>query len=64
MVVKLKMDVFFNRRWWHIGKIKLKFEGIKQKFDSEPVYNKIFMKTKTKFYSDEATIFHNKKFLR
>ena len=33
---------------------------IKKELDSEPVYNK-FLKTKIKFYGDEATDFHNKK---
>ena len=28
---------------------------IKQEFDSEPVYNKLFLKTKVKSYGDEAT---------
>ena len=34
--------------------------NIKKEFDSEPVYSKRFLKTKTKSYSDEATDFHNK----
>ena len=33
---------------------------IKKEFDSEPVYNKYFLKTKIKSYSDEATDFHDK----
>ena len=32
---------------------------IKKEFDSEPVYHK-FLKTKIKFYGDEATDFHDK----
>ena len=34
--------------------------GIKRKFDSEPVYNKSFLKTKIKSCSDEAIDFHDK----
>ena len=37
---------------------------IKQEFDSKPVYNKWFLKTKVKSYGDEATYFHNKEFLK
>ena len=33
---------------------------LKKEFDSEPVYNKKFLKTKMKSYSDEATDFHDK----
>ena len=37
---------------------------VKKQFDSEPVYNKKILKTKIKSYSDEATYFHGKKFVR
>ena len=33
--------------------------GIKKEFDSEPVYNKSFSKTKIKSYGDEDTDFHD-----
>ena len=33
---------------------------IKKEFDSEPVYNKFFLKIKLKSYSEEATDFHDK----
>ena len=33
---------------------------IKKEFDSEPVYNKKFLKTKRKSYVDEATNFYDK----
>ena len=33
---------------------------LKKEFDSEPVYNNKFLKTKIKSYGDEATDFHNK----
>ena len=36
---------------------------IKNKFDSEPVYNKNYLKTKIKSYGNEVTDFYNKKFL-
>ena len=38
-----------------------KISDIKKEFDSEPVYNKIFLKTKKKSDSDEVTNFYNKK---
>ena len=34
--------------------------SIKEEFDSEPIYNKKFLKTKIKSYGDEATHFHDK----
>ena len=36
---------------------------IKKEFDSEPVYNKNYLKTKIKSHGDEVTDFHNKKIL-
>ena len=36
---------------------------IKKEFDSEPVYNKNFLKTKIKSHGDEVTDFYDKKFL-
>ena len=35
--------------------------NIKKEFDSEPVYNKQFLKTKIKSLSEEVTDFHDKK---
>ena len=35
--------------------------GIKEEFDSKPVYNKNFLKTKIKSHGDEATDFYDKK---
>ena len=35
---------------------------IKKEFDSEPVYNKIFLKTKIKSHGNEVTNFYEKKF--
>ena len=37
---------------------------IKKVFDNEPIYNKKFLKTKTKSYGDEATDFHDKEIRR
>ena len=36
----------------------------KKEFDSKPVYNKMFLKTKIKSHSDEVTDIYNKKFQR
>ena len=36
---------------------------IKKEFDSEPVYNKNYLKTKIKSHGDEVTDFYDKKFL-
>ena len=36
---------------------KVKFADIKKKLDSEPVYDKKFLKTKMKSHSDEVTDF-------
>ena len=33
---------------------------IKKEFDSEPVYNKIFLETKVKSHGDEVTDFYDK----
>ena len=38
--------------------------GIKSEFDSEPVYNKEFLKTKIKSHGNEVTDFYDKKFIR
>ena len=37
---------------------------LKKEFDSEPVYNKEYLKTKIKSHGDEVTKLFNKKFLR
>ena len=37
---------------------------INKEFDSEPVYNQEFLKTKIKSYGDEVTDFYDKKCLR
>ena len=36
---------------------------MKKEFDSKPVYNKNYLKTKIKSHGDEVTNFYNKKFL-
>ena len=50
--------MFLNWRWWLIGKILS--ADIKKEFDSEPGYNKKFLKTKIKSYGDETTNFLDK----
>ena len=37
---------------------------LKKEFDSEPIYNKEFLKTKIKSLGDEVTDFYDKKILR
>ena len=37
---------------------------IKKEFDSEPVYNKNYLKTKIKSHGDEVTDFHDQMFLK
>ena len=43
---------------------EIKLALIEKEFDSEPVYNKEFLKTKIKSHGDEVTDFYDKKFLR
>ena len=38
-----------------------KLNDVKKEFDSEPVYNKQFLKTKIKSYGDEVTNFYDEK---
>ena len=45
----------YNTIW---GKVNA---DIKKEFDSEPVYNKTFLKTKIKTHGDEVTDFYDKK---
>ena len=37
---------------------------IRKELDCKPIYNKKFLKTKIRFYGDEATEFCNKKYLK
>ena len=37
---------------------------LKKEFDSQPVYNKNFLKTETKSYGYEVTDFHDKEILK
>ena len=48
MIIKLSQDLL---------------EKIKNEFDSKPVYNKKFLKTKIKSHDDKVSDFSNKKFL-
>ena len=61
------MDVYFDWRWWLIiekyNTIWDKVNAdIKKEFDSKPVYNKEFLKTKIKSHGQEVTDFYDKKF--
>ena len=47
----------YNTIW---GKFRA---DIKKEFDSEPIYDKTFLKTKIKSRGDEVTDFYDKKFL-
>ena len=38
--------------------------GIKKELDSESIYKEKVQETKIKFYSDEATDFHEEEFLK
>ena len=44
----------YNYNWNEVS------NRIKRELDSQPIYNKNFLKTKIKHYSDEATDFHDK----
>ena len=58
------MDAFFDWRWWLIKKYNTIWDkvssDIKKELDSESVYNKEFLKTKTKSHGDEVTSFYDK----
>ena len=58
------MEIFFDWRWWLIGKDSIilgRFSAnIKKKIDSEPVYNKTFLKTKIKSEGDGVTDLYDK----
>ena len=53
-------DLFekYNIIWDKVG------ANIKKAFNSKPVYNKEFLKTKIKSHGDKVTDFYDKKFLR
>ena len=47
----------YNTNWDKVS------AGIKKELDSEPVYNKFYLKTKLISHGNEVTEFYNKKFL-
>ena len=55
---------FIDWRWWVIKKYNdiwnKASNSIKKEFDGARIYNKKFLKTKRKSYSDEATDVHDK----
>ena len=61
------MDLFFNWRWWLIKKNnnnnivwdKVRVD-IEKEFNSKPVYNKMFLKTKLKFHDNKVAYFYDK----
>ena len=57
------MDVFFDWSWWIVKKYNTIWDkisaDIKKEFDSEPVYDKEFLKTKIKYHGDEVRDFYN-----
>ena len=58
------MHICFDWRWWLLEKYNIIQDetsaDIKEEFDSKPAYNKIFLKTKTKYHHDEVTDFYDK----
>ena len=58
------MDVFLIKDDDLLGKYNTIWDkvssDIKEEFNSEPVYNKTFLKIKIKFYGGAATYFHDK----
>ena len=57
MMIKLNGFIFLLNIMTIWDKV---ISDIKKESDSEPVYNKKFLKTKIKCYGEEATDFHNK----
>ena len=52
-------DYEWLRLWLEEVSVDIKIE-----FDSEPVYNKAFVKTKIKFYDDAVTDYYDKEILK
>ena len=57
------MDEFLDWRWLRLWLEEVSVD-IKIEFDSEPVYNKAFVKTKIKFYDDAVTDYYDKEILK
>ena len=55
----IKDDNLWNKCYTIYDKITT---DVKIELNSKPVYNKFFLKTKTKFYGDEATESYDKNF--
>ena len=58
-----EMDEFLDSRWLRLWLEEVSVD-IKIEFDSEPVYNKVFLKTKIKFYDDAVTDYYDKEILK
>ena len=57
MYFLIEDDDFFEKYNTFLDKVST---DIKKEIDNEPVSNKKFMKTKQKYYGDEAIDFHDK----
>ena len=60
-----KWMYFCGWRWWLNRKYNTVWDKvgayIKKEFDNKPVYKKEYLKTKVKFYGNEATDFYDEK---
>ena len=54
------MMTYDDLLWYNTIRDKVSAD-IKKEFNSKPVYNKEFVKTKIKFHGDEVADFYNKK---
>ena len=54
------MMTYDDLLWYNTIRDKVSAD-IKKEFNSKPVYNKEFLKTKIKFHGDEVADFYNKK---
>ena len=57
------IHIYFNKRWWIIRKVQWNLgKSLKKEFDSEPVYNEKYLKSKINSCNGEInTNFHNNK---
>ena len=67
IMMRKLMDAFFDWRWRLIKKYNTIWDKVsadmKNEFDSDPVYNKNYLKTRIKSHGDEVTDFYDKKSL-
>ena len=61
MYILIKDDNLFEEYGTILDKVIVDINKKKQKkIDSDPVYNKFFLKTKIKYHGNEVTDFHDK----